>query len=283
MLNGENVTINASRTITVSGAVTLGSNNVNGAGTLALGTAGTISRTTGQVNSALEKAFAATGAFTYPTGTATGYSPVLVNITNLATNPSSLLVKANDGTAPASPTLNDAMTLDRYWTLTETGDLTANVTFNYLEADVDGTESNYRTIRVTGMSAMGLPNGTPCPGAGDPCVNTTANTIFVGGLSSFSDWTAGEFAPTAASVNLSGRVINDAGRGIFNAQLQMVDEKGIVRMARTNAFGFYRFLDVEAGKTYVFNVVHKQHVFTPQVLFVTEEREDLTFVSSSKK
>ena len=62
-------------------------------------------------------------------------------------------------TAPANSPLNDATTLDRYWTLTETGDLTANLTFSYLVADVDGTESNYRIIRISGGTVYDPANG----------------------------------------------------------------------------------------------------------------------------
>lgn len=99
----------------------------------------------------LKKDYCATVTFTLPLGSnvhGDEYSPVDVNVTALDTNPSSLTVKSNYGTAPATPPLVDASTLDRYWTLTESGDLTADVTFNYLASDVAGTESNYRIERI---------------------------------------------------------------------------------------------------------------------------------------
>ncbi len=109
-----------------------------------------ITRTSGVILGNIAKQFGATGSFTYPVGTPTGFSPVTANVTALAVNPSTLMVKANDGTAPAVPPLQDTTTLNRFWTLTETGDLTANVTFNYLQADVRGIEANYRTNRRLG-------------------------------------------------------------------------------------------------------------------------------------
>jgi hypothetical protein len=46
----------------------------------------------------------------------------------------------------------------------------------------------------------------------------------------------------------------------------------------TNAFGYYRFDDVMAGETYVFDVQSKRYVFPTQVLFVAEGHADLNFV-----
>jgi hypothetical protein len=148
----------------------------------------------------VRKNYCVNGSFTYPVGTANGYSPVDATIT-LIINPSSLMVKAVQG---ARPGLNASTSLQRYWTLTETsGDLTANLTFNYLNDpnppnpqntnDVMGNEANYRIIRVEGSTFTNFPNNCP-----SPCVDATANTATVNGVNNFSDWTLGEpDAPTA--------------------------------------------------------------------------------------
>lgn len=276
--NGAGVTLTGN-TI-VNGVLTLNGGNLNtGVNLLTIGPSGTISRTAGHILGNVEKIFAATGAFTYHVGTATGYSPLAVNITALATNPSNLRVTANDGTAPASPALSDALTLDRYWTLTETGDLTANLLFTYLQADVDGTESSYRTIRVTGGTAQGLPNGTSCPGAGSPCVDTAANTIFVGGVTAFSDWTAGVFSPTAGDASISGRVMDSAGRGVYRASVVMSDQDGNIVYAATNPFGYYRFKNVETGRSYILEARSKRHRFQSRVVTANDDVVGLDFVA----
>lgn len=272
---GRTLTVNTSRTLNINGVLTMNGNNIDATnGVIALSQTATITRTSGSILGNLDKTFGATGAFLYPTGTATGYSPVNVNITALAVNPSTLRVRANDGTAPAAPPLNDAVTLDRYFSLTETGDLTANITFNYLQADVDGNENNYRLVRISGGAARIFPLL--------PSINIdpAGNTFSVTGLSSFSDWTLAELAPTAAQVAVSGRVVTSAGRGVFNAEVVMTGADGQPRVVRTNHFGYYRFTDVQVGETYTMNVRHKLYEFAPQVHTVTDESGEVIFVAS---
>ncbi len=81
---------------------------------------------------------------------------------------------------------------------------------------------------------------------------------------------------TAASVQVAGRVI--AGkRGLARALVYLQDMNGDVQMTRTNSFGYYRFSDVEVGRTYIVEVKNKQYYFDQQVLNLTEEMLDLNF------
>jgi len=224
--SGATLTMNAN--LNVVGQLTLGTQINTGANTLSLSCSSTVTGASASnyIIGNLRKEFcavtssfiyptsgttgtnggAATGAFTYPVGTANGYSPVNVtvtagglntNLTSILTvyglNPASLTVKATEGTAPATPPLNDPTTLNRYWTLTKTGTLTANLVFNYLASDVDGSESSYRITRISGGTATNFPN--QCPGS--PCVDTTAHTATINGVTSFSDWTLSSGAPTS--------------------------------------------------------------------------------------
>jgi len=54
---------------------------------------------------------------------------------------------------------------------------------------------------------------------------------------------------------------------------------GETRTILTNSLGYYRFDEVPAGQNYIFNVRHKRYQFSPQVLDVTEETNDLDFVA----
>jgi hypothetical protein len=222
----------------------------------------------------VKKDFCATGAFDYPVGTNTGYSPVNMNVTALNTNPSSLTVKANNGTAVSNPPLNDATTLDRFWSLTETGALTANLLFNYLDTDVDGNESNYRLIRIAN-------GGAPFSMAGS-IVNTTNNTLSLNNVTEFSEWTGGELAPTGARAVIGGRVVRADGNGIGKTVIVLQSINGSQpQYALTNPFGYFRFNDVAVGETYLISVSAKQYQFMQptQMLFVIGDMENVTFVA----
>jgi subtilisin-like proprotein convertase family protein len=277
---------------TVDGTLTL-TNGVldTGANTLTVSCTGTASggSTTSYIKGNLKKDYCSTGSFAFPVGTNTNgneFSPMTANVTVLTTNPSSLTVVANYGTAPATPALDDLITLDRFWTLTETGELTANLTFNYLQSDVDGNESNYRLYRIAtggGSAPTVFPNVSPCPGAGSPCVDTVANTMFIGGVSNFSNWTAGGLAPTGSHAIVSGRVFNAWGGIIRNAVIELtMPGDPTPRIAITNMFGYYRFTDIPVGDNYILTVRAKGFVFNqPSLLLnVTGDMNDVDFMAS---
>ncbi len=257
--------------ITVNGNLTLGGSQLNtGNFKITLGPNATVSRISGYVIGNLEKQFASSSdVFEYPVGTPNGYSPVNVALTALGQTPSSLTIKAVEGVQPnvTSP----AVSLKRYWTLTETGDLTANLTFNYLDADVpDGVLENTLTLqRYEGTF-------TPIPAN----INTVANTAEAVGINTFSDWVlVSPLGPTAAPVTVGGRITSSYGRGIFGATVLMTDQSGQIFTARTNPFGYYRFYDVAAGNTYVVDIRHKQFSFAPKVVSIANDFEELNFTS----
>ena len=162
------------------------------AGLVRLTQTGGFARTSGILLGSAEKVYTAPADDTFPVGTSAAYSPAGgMNVTAVATVPSTVRVRVTAGTAP---TFADATTLDRYWTFTETGDVTMSFTLTYLQTDVDGNEAIYKTLRHQGGVGIALNNGSPCPGGGSPCVDTAANTIFVANATGFSDWTAGELA-----------------------------------------------------------------------------------------
>jgi hypothetical protein len=79
---------------------------------------------------------------------------------------------------------------------------------------------------------------------------------------------------TAASVSISGRV-NSASR----ATVTMTDASGEVRTALVNPFGYYKFEGITAGQTVVIQAAAKGATFTPQVINVTQDVEDLNFTA----
>ena len=89
-------------------------------------------------------------------------------------------------------------------------------------------------------------------------------------------------APTAASVSVGGRVLDTNGRGISRALVTLTVASGATRTSLTNPFGYYRFDNIRAGDSYIFEAKHKSYSFTPQVLFVGEELSDFDFTASGK-
>jgi len=89
------------------------------------------------------------------------------------------------------------------------------------------------------------------------------------------------FGPTAAGVDVSGRALRSDGQGIPRALLTLTSDDGTIRRVQTNAFGRYRFDDVESGRTYVLAISHKQFEFeTPtRVLVVADSINDADFTS----
>lgn len=87
--------------------------------------------------------------------------------------------------------------------------------------------------------------------------------------------------PTSASVSVSGRVLSTFGRGVSNARVILTDQHGVARTARTNSFGYYRFVEVEAGQTYIFTVSHKRYRFLPRVVSVVEDLSEFDFIATN--
>jgi hypothetical protein len=169
---------------TVNGLLTLTSGNITtGANTLSIGSAGTRSRTSGYILGNEKKTYDGAGSFIFDVGTANGYSPVDSTVT---AGTGDLTVLAVQG---AQPSVVSSRSLQRYWTLTEGGaGITANLLFHYLDPpDVMGNEANYQVLQVTGGARTYFVNNCPAP-----CVDAAANTAAINGVTSFSDWTAGE-------------------------------------------------------------------------------------------
>ncbi len=257
--------------LTVQGDLTLGTKIDTGANTLGLGCVSNVigASASNYIIGNLQKDYCGVGVFSFPTGTANGYSPVNTNVTTLTTNPSSLLIKANQGNRSGMTAINS---LQRYWTLSKTaGNLTTDLVFNYNDPlDIAGVESSYALYRFVGATGTAV---TPFT------LNTGANTMSTTGISAFSDWAIGTLVTTAAGVTVSGRVLNSSGYGVRNAVVILTDSNGNSRSAITSSFGYYHFDEVEAGQTYAATVRSKRYQFATRLISVTDTLADLDFVA----
>jgi len=112
--------------------------------------------------------------------------------------------------------------------------------------------------------------------AGQTITRESANNGF---LVSSGFWNS-NFAPTAASVSISGRVLTTDGAGLRNAIVLLTDQSGALRTARTTTFGYYRFDGIEAGQTVVISVRSKLFQFETRVLMLNAELADVDFTPS---
>jgi hypothetical protein len=95
--------------------------------------------------------------------------------------------------------------------------------------------------------------------------------------------------PTSATVTVSGRVLSAEGNAVNGAIVSLTNGSGATRISRTNPFGYYSIEEVEVGETYTITVSRKGLQFSPRVVTILEEIEDLNFTaeparnSASKK
>ena len=94
-------------------------------------------------------------------------------------------------------------------------------------------------------------------------------------------WTPDSFAPTAANAVVSGRIRTAAGRGINNVSVTITFPGGEIRMARSNAFGYYTFTDIPVGNLYVIRVSSKHYTFSNpvQIREILDDLQNLDFIA----
>ncbi len=273
-LNGDMV-VNSNLTLT--GVVNTGANKI----TLGCNATVTGASDTNYVVGNVEKVFCGLGSFVFPVGGPLttlspegiigNYSPLTANVTG-GTVGSSLTVSVTDTFMPDTQTANS---LSRYWTLTESGNLTADLTFQYRPEDVNGASGSYSVLKRSNSIISIVTSGT---------IDLPNNRFSAPGITDFSTWTAGLVAPTAANASIEGRVLMADGSGIANAEV-VVTGGGLTepRVYRTNQFGKYRFDELPVGENYVISVVSPRFVFTNPTISLTlfESVTDVNFVAET--
>ena len=87
--------------------------------------------------------------------------------------------------------------------------------------------------------------------------------------------------PSAAPVSISGRVVSATGRGIGGAVMALTSKNGIVVTARTSTFGYFRFDELEAGRTYILTVEARLYSFArpSAIVTATDSVTDIAFIA----
>ena len=91
------------------------------------------------------------------------------------------------------------------------------------------------------------------------------------------------FAPTAANVSVSGKVLTGRGFGIARALITLTSNStGETRSVYTNSFGHYEFGDVPAGASYIVTVGARKYTFEnpSQIINVSDSIAELNFTAN---
>jgi hypothetical protein len=206
--NVSSLTINNVVGVTLTSSTTVSDNLIlqngqllTGSNSLTLGTSitntGNLSRTSGYVTGNFIRWLNnPSSPVLFSVGAAVAkYTPVtLNNISGAGT----FTVSAISGRHPNAVGTN---VLQMYWRLSNSGLTSADLTFEYLETDVVGTENNYVIGKYDGTWTF--PGGT---------INTTTNQATITGVTSFSDWSLGE--QSALPVELSSFSASVVGNSV---------------------------------------------------------------------
>ncbi|HEV7646285.1 MAG TPA: hypothetical protein VGO50_20290 [Pyrinomonadaceae bacterium] len=277
--------------VTITNILTLsgGSNANMGANTLTIGCDATVTQVVPAVNYVVgnvRKDFCTAGSFTFPVGTVGNgsarsgeeapegfigeYSPMTATINPSSILPSSLVVNVVDTWLPG---LGQTSSTSRYWNVQEIGDITADMTFQYLPEDVYGVETAYKVFKWDGASTTQYVTGT---------VNDGLNQFTAPLVTSFSGWAAGVNAVTAATSNIGGRVLTTGGMPIANVKMVLtggnLDGPMIVY---TGSLGYYNFENLPVGQNYVVTVKSRRFFFSnpSQLHLLTDSINDGDFVA----
>ena len=139
------------------------------------------------------------------------------------------------------------------------------------------------------LSQSAVAGGGRTSSNGPFMVEATAGQAAAGGPSQAGQynvyagfWTPAPFAPTAAFVGISGRVLTADGQGIRGAYLTLTGADGVSQTAISSSFGHYSFSEVLVGDTYILTISNSRQVF-PQptiVVHVIDQLENVDFVAA---
>jgi hypothetical protein len=248
--------------VTVGGTLTFTSGNITpGANTFYISSTGTVARTSGHVVGSFRKSVASGATSkTFELG-ATNYTPVTVAFASVTTaGDLTAVAVSGDHANIGTSTLDAAKTVNRVWTLTNSGLVFTNynATFEFVAAVVDAGADT--SLFVVGNYSGG---SWSYPAVGTKTATTTQAT----GLTAFGDFEVGELA--APTYSISGTVFEDknygggAGRSLVSssgtavpgARVELYTGDNYTTFATTDASGNYSFGGLSAA-TYAVRVVN---------------------------
>jgi Carboxypeptidase regulatory-like domain len=183
--------------------------------------------------------------------------------------------------------INRPTTGTAQWSVTTTGgSLTGLTATNFVLAGTATAGSSITSVVANNLApnstnwtvtaAIGSTTGTlGLNWANTTNLNTNVTTL------PFTGEVYNVVAPTASSVNVSGRVMTSSGRGISKAVVSYTNPDGSVRSAMTNPLGYYRFEGIPGAQTYIFSVFSKRYQFSEQsqAVYLDDDNTGLNFTA----
>jgi len=112
----------------------------------------------------------------------------------------------------------------------------------------------------------------------------TTNAANSSGSSTPDEWVGvnnvvvSSLGPTVADISITGRVFGTYGRPESQATVTLTDMKGGIRYTRTNTFGYYRFVGVQAGDGCVLSVHSRRFQYEPVFITLLDDMSAVNFV-----
>lgn len=139
------------------------------------------------------------------------------------------------------------------------------------------------TLQKTVVAGGGLEKQTQPIGEHGTTGQAVAGHFSLGGQYRLRSgfWTPEDFAPTAATVVVGGRVATAEGRGVVNVVVMLMAQDGSVRTTATSTMGYYSFSGVAAGPSYVVSLISKRYEFPEpsRMIQVVDDVTDCNFLA----
>lgn len=202
---------------------------------------------------------------------ATQIASATINFPVVTTNGATREMPLDGATLPTLPTgSNDgALFIDVSTSAIYSG--TPTVCFNV---------PSFTSDELQGASIFHLENGAWVYRTG----TISAAQICSSGLTSLSPFAiVPTIMPTAANVSISGRAVTADGRGITNLNVRLTKADGTIQTAKTSAFGYFQFDEIEGGQTVILQISGKKYVFSnsTKIISLTDNVSDIIFTADN--
>jgi CSLREA domain-containing protein len=164
----------------------------------------------------------------------------------------------------------------------------------YVASDLpDGTDPKLGALKNNGgpTDTRALISGSPAINEGNNCFvpvpdcsgdlgNDQRGHGFPRKFGRIVDIGAFEFQGEVTIAQIRGKVLKPNGRGLNNALVTLTSSDGELRSVETDQHGNFSFEDVRTSERYIIKVESRHYDYAPQDLFVSEDPDDVIFVSA---
>lgn len=154
--------------------------------------------------------------------------------------------------------------------------------FSARAQEIAATGGNF-TLQKTALAGGGSRSQNASINQNGTTGQTIAGTRSTGGQFSLYSgfWTPDDFAPTAATAVVGGRILTANGAGIKNVGITITFPTGEIRYALSSSMGYYRFTDIPVGASYIISVAAKRFTFSQpsQIRQVLDDLQDVDFIA----